>query len=188
MKNVYNILAFNVTILLGLFSLVLVFSSLYHQSVPFALLFGAATLAIFWSGVRMFKKKNLKVFFAKIKDMSAVRTPEQAIAFYDVYVIFIVLLAGLMGFISAFFASSYEEAVRNSAVLSVLAVWIGCIWIGTKILKAKGRLLSPLDLLLIVASLLIAIRGGVFAGLLPIAYLTTRSSLKKANYVEPAKV
>ncbi len=119
--------------------------------------------------------------FQDIFNFKKVRTRKQAVGFYLFYLLLIVLIAMTGGVLSGLISQtgeSFEEAFDQGAKIGTFLAIVCCVCL-TSIVVWKKKLISPLPILLIpISGLLAALVGGLL-GLIPAAYLTTITKSKK---------
>jgi len=115
--------------------------------------------------------------FTKPFDLGFTRSAKQAIGFYILWLILIVSLAGLVS--AAFFpffsneTSNFEAGLglKIGASFAIIADTMLAFWV----LKSK-KAFTFFNVLLAILAGVLSIFGGALLGLIPVAYLTTRSS------------
>jgi len=116
--------------------------------------------------------KNLIVFGHE-------RTPLQALGFYIVYLVLLLVFAGLIGGIVGLFMGLFADVshpFQTGVTLGTILAVVSCIALSLLILYEKKLLNNFLYILLVVLSGLMALFLGGLAGLIPVAFLTTRKS------------
>jgi hypothetical protein len=110
--------------------------------------------------------------FQNIFDYSFKRTTSQAIGFYIIHLILIIITAGLIAGIigTAVNNNTFQFGARIGQISAVIA----CIALGLVIIKKKQLTNNPMYLILALVAGLIAYFAGGLLGLIPVAYLTTR--------------
>lgn len=109
--------------------------------------------------------------FKKLTDLAYKRTAIEAFGFYLAYLLFIVLVAAIMGGVSGLLGfSSFYSGIKMGAVLGI----IFALLLSFLILKAKNILGNFSYILLALLAGVLAVFGGAILGLIPTAYLTTK--------------
>lgn len=132
---------------------------------------------------------NAKGIFVALGALAYGRTPMQAVGFYIAYLMLILELSLIVGVIvgvasgavtpEAFydFGSWLENGV---AAIMIQAGWVlsilMCLGIGLLILKYKGVHQNFSLIMMVILGGVLAVFFGAFAGLIPIAYITTKES------------
>lgn len=120
--------------------------------------------------------------FRHLTDFGHQRTVVEAIGFYLVYLILGILLGALLGAVAGFVTGNvgFEGGL---AIGATVAIGI-CPVLGFIILGAKGLLSHVGYVLVAVLSVVGAAIGGLLLGLLFVAFLTTRPSVRQPEPVE----
>ncbi|EKD68242.1 MAG: hypothetical protein ACD_48C00012G0001, partial [uncultured bacterium] len=111
--------------------------------------------------------------FMKLTDFGVKRTVTQAAGFYIVYLILMVVVAGLTGGVVSLAAGKADDIEFGVTVGIVVAVLM-CLGLGYEVLDKKRLTKQMPMLLLVLLSGVLPYVGGGLLGLVPIAYLTTR--------------
>lgn len=111
--------------------------------------------------------------FMKLTELGFKRTPTQAVGFYIVYLILIVVLAGLSGGVVSLVAGKADDIEFGAAVGLLIAVAM-CLGLGYQVLTKRRLTGQMLYILLVLLGGVLAYVGGGILGLIPVAYLTTR--------------
>lgn len=112
--------------------------------------------------------------FKNLFDLGYVRTPVEAFGFYIVYLIFVVIGSGIVGgIVGAMFShGAYQVGLGVGNAVAVVL----CLAVSVMILRAKRLMGNPALLVVAVVSALAALYAGGLLGMIPAAYLTTRTS------------
>ena len=108
--------------------------------------------------------------FQKLLIFEYKRTPLQAFGFYLAYLLLSLLLAFFMGILSIPFGVDTRQAVLNGAYLAMIT----CMVLYSLILYKKNLYKDFGYLLLLFFTGILGVLFGGLAGLIPVAFLTTR--------------
>lgn len=126
--------------------------------------------------------------FSHLFDLGFKRTGLQALGFYIVYLIIVILATGLIaGILSPISgATSFEEGLAFGQKVGLGIVLALCVGLSVAVLHGKKQLAHAGYLLLVLASGFLAVIGGGVLGLIPAAYLTTLP-IKQTGGTAPVK-
>lgn len=111
-----------------------------------------------------------KNWFSELSNFEYQRSAKQAIGFYLAYLVFIIILAGAFGALLGVSGGSHGSVsiVAGNLVAMILTGYLGfAIW--------RQKHLEPAMLGLVALAVVLGLLGGGILGLIPVAYLTTRS-------------
>jgi hypothetical protein len=112
--------------------------------------------------------------FAKLGNFEFERSWKQAFGFYISYTLLTVMIGSLLGAMAG--SLDPDHAAQAGAKAGRIAGSIFCLALALVIASKKSLLSSFKVMVFIVLSGLLAVFLGALAGLIPVAYLTTRSS------------
>jgi hypothetical protein len=120
--------------------------------------------------------------FRRLTDFGHERSLIQAIGFYLVYLIGGIALGALLGALAGmtFKEFGFDAGLMAGAALAV----VSCPLLSFAILRAKGLLSNVVYLLIAVLSVAGAAVGGLILGLIFVAFLSTRSAVRRSEPVE----
>ncbi|KKQ80821.1 MAG: hypothetical protein UT02_C0002G0046 [Parcubacteria group bacterium GW2011_GWC2_38_7] len=119
--------------------------------------------------------------FKNLTKLGFKRTAKQAIGFYLAYLLLLLLCAGLLGGILAVVLNDTNLIAQISLKLgNIIAITVTLI-LSFFILKAKKLLGNFKYILVALLSGFLALFLGALAGLIPVAYLTTREKQENDN-------
>lgn len=116
--------------------------------------------------------------FRKLADFSLTRTPLQALGFYIAYFVLALIVGAVLGAISgALFAQgeSFQAGFNAGQKVGLVVAVIFPIFISFMVLRSKKLLNNFLYIALLLLSGVLGVFGGALLGLIPAAFLTTRS-------------
>ncbi len=110
--------------------------------------------------------------FLELTNFALKRTPKQALGFYFAYLLFIIILSGLIGGLFGYFSKSvtYEIGARLGTLISVVT----SLYLSFLMLQKKKLTKNTRFLLLAILSGFLAYIGGGLLGLIPASYLSTK--------------
>jgi len=110
--------------------------------------------------------------------MSRVRTAGEALLFYLIFLLVVVVLSAMVGGLGALLGAAFSTVLLLGNLLAVLF----CVGLGVAMLRGKGHLGEPGYWGLIVLAGLLALFVGGFLGLVPLAFFSTRPNGRVASY------
>ncbi len=132
------------------------------------------------------------MMFKNLANFAFERNWKEAIVFYLVYLVGILILLFMVGATAGGILqivgvqTTYDQGFDIGKRAGNIAAIILCALLAVVILKKKGLHLHPLYILIAVLTALLALVAGALGGLVPCAYLTTRPIQKKAASGEPS--
>lgn len=111
--------------------------------------------------------------FTCLFDLSYTRSLKQAMAFYLIYFILLLILGAFSGIVSALVFGGGEQ---TGFIAGVIVSIVSCTVLSVTICLRKSLFTSYVSILLIVATIIASGTFGALLGLIPVSYLSTRDS------------
>jgi drug/metabolite transporter (DMT)-like permease len=112
--------------------------------------------------------------FNNLTNFSYQRSASEAVGFYIAYFIAIVFVAAIVGGVAGALNINAELSFQHGLVLGNILAAIACLGLALIIVVHKRLLTNVWCMLLVLLTAVLAFVGGALAGLIPVAYLTTR--------------
>ena len=113
--------------------------------------------------------------FGKLLDFTRVRSPHQALGFYLIYVLIIILLSTITGGFFGFIYGNNSNEIEQIAKISGHAVsMIFCLTLYVLVMARKGFQQKEIYIFLALIVFILALVSGPIGGLAPVSYITTK--------------
>lgn len=119
------------------------------------------------------------MLFRRLTDLSYQRSAAEAVGFYIAYFLLFLVIAAVIGGVSALSSNEEEAVLQMAARLGVATVTIASLCLAFLILHRKNLLQQPVSIGIAILAGICAMFGGALLGLLPVAYLTMKQPMPK---------
>ena len=123
--------------------------------------------------------------FRHLIDFKFRRSTNQAVGFYIVYLLATVLIVGIISYIylemTGQSLSSDDKSFLLVAQVATKSVVVIVLALSVLILNAKNLIRDSRSLIIVLIAVAFTFVGGGLLGFIPVAYLTTLETLKKAS-------
>lgn len=118
---------------------------------------------------------SIELMFKNLTNLKSRRNTKEAFGFYLAYLVFIILLAMIVGAILGAVSAGGSDLGIGADTITGIVVTLALAY---AIVKKKKLMSNFANLLLVLLSGVLAYYGGGLIGLIPVAYLTTKAPKK----------